>query len=323
MKKFHAVSALTSCGLIAAAGMLVGAGTAGGDSYTCSSSKSAARTSAGSLGHDDIVTTAVNAGSFKTLAAALDAAGLVDALKGNGPFTVFAPSDDAFAKLPAGTIDTLLKPENKDMLTAVLTYHVVPGKVKASDVVNRSSATTLNGQRIDISTDANGVMIDSARVVKADIMCSNGIIHVIDSVILPTQENLVETAVSAGSFNTLAAAVKAAGLAEALSGDGPFTVFAPTDDAFAALPKGTVESLLKPENRHQLTEILKYHVVSGRVYADQALTAQSAKTLQGDAVRIGLDGGRMQVDGANIMATDIETSNGVIHVIDRVILPQD
>lgn len=132
----------------------------------------------------DIVETAVAAGSFKTLAAALQAAGLVDALKGPGPFTVFAPTDEAFAKLPAGTVETLLKPENKEKLKAVLTYHVVSGKVMASDVTKLSSAKTLQGQSLTISTK-DGVKVDSANVVKADILCSNGVIHVIDSVVLP------------------------------------------------------------------------------------------------------------------------------------------
>lgn len=133
----------------------------------------------------DIVDTAVAAGSFKTLATALQAAGLVDTLKGKGPFTVFAPTDEAFAKLPAGTVEELLKPENKAKLTAILTYHVVPGKVMASDVIKVKSAATVNGQSLTVATRGNAVMVDNARVVKTDIVCSNGVIHVIDTVVLP------------------------------------------------------------------------------------------------------------------------------------------
>ena len=133
----------------------------------------------------DIVDTAVAAGSFQTLAKALDAAGLVDTLKGKGPFTVFAPTDEAFAKLPAGTLEDLLKPENKDKLVAILTYHVVPGEVLASQVTKLKSAKTVNGQTLTITTDGGAVMVDSAKVVKTDILCSNGVIHVIDSVMLP------------------------------------------------------------------------------------------------------------------------------------------
>ncbi len=134
----------------------------------------------------DIVDTAVAAGSFKTLAKALESAGLVEALKGEGPFTVFAPTDEAFAKLPAGTIETLLKPENKDKLKAILLYHVVPGKVAAADVVklNGKESKTLEGGKVKISTK-HGVMVDKAMVVKTDVLATNGIIHVIDTVLMP------------------------------------------------------------------------------------------------------------------------------------------
>ena len=133
----------------------------------------------------DIVDTAVSAGSFNTLAAALEAAGLVDTLKGEGPFTVFAPTDAAFAKLPDGTLEALLLPENKDQLIAILTYHVVPGKVISTDVVKLSSAETVNGASISIVTAETGVQVNQASVVAVDVMASNGVIHVIDEVILP------------------------------------------------------------------------------------------------------------------------------------------
>ena len=133
----------------------------------------------------DIVDTAVAAGDFKTLAAALQAAGLVDTLKGAGPFTVFAPTDEAFAKLPAGTVEDLLKPENKQKLVAILTYHVVAGDVMAKDVVKLSEAKTVNGKEVKIMVEGGKVMVDGANVTKTDIKCSNGVIHVIDSVLLP------------------------------------------------------------------------------------------------------------------------------------------
>ncbi len=133
----------------------------------------------------DIVETAVAAGNFKTLAAALQAAGLVDTLKGAGPFTVFAPTDEAFAKLPAGTVEDLLKPENKQKLISILTYHVVAGDVMANDVVKLSEAKTLNGKEVKIMVEGGKVMVDGANVTKTDIKCSNGVIHVIDSVLLP------------------------------------------------------------------------------------------------------------------------------------------
>jgi uncharacterized surface protein with fasciclin (FAS1) repeats len=136
-------------------------------------------------GTKDIVDTAVAAGSFQTLAKALQAADLVETLKGPGPFTVFAPTDEAFAKLPAGTLDELLKPENKDKLRSILTYHVVAGKVTSAKVATLSSAKTVNGQDLKIMATGGNVMVNNAHVVKADIPASNGVIHVIDTVLLP------------------------------------------------------------------------------------------------------------------------------------------
>ncbi len=271
---------------------------------------------------DDVVDTAVKAGKFNTLVAAVKAAGLVDTLKGAGPFTVFAPTDEAFAKLPAGTVENLLKPENKDQLIAVLTYHVVPAKVDARAAFSARTAPTVNGQAISVNATLSGIQIDNANVVTTDIQCSNGIVHVIDSVILPATTNIPETAAGAGTFKTLLAAAKAAGLVEALSGKGPLTVFAPTDEAFAKLPAGTVEDLLKPENKGKLASILKYHVVSGRVFAADAIKAGRAATLQGQSVTVSYGAGGVKIDGAKVLTPDLETTNGVIHVIDSVILPK-
>ena len=268
----------------------------------------------------DIVDTAVAAGDFTILAKALTEAGLVSALKGDGPFTVFAPTDAAFKKLPKGTLEMLLKPENKDKLIGILTYHVVPGSFEASQVLGSKTLTTLNGQRVDINKD--NAQIDGTSIVKTDIKCSNGVIHVIDEVILPQSDSILDIATSAGSFNTLAAALEAADLIDALKGEGPFTVFAPTDEAFAALPEGTLDELLKPENKEQLRSILLYHVVKGRVYADLAIEAGEAATLQGGEVEIKKSWGNVKVNDAKVTTPDIEASNGVIHVIDRVILPK-
>ena len=149
----------------------------------------ASQATAGSYKKDakkDIVDTAVAAGQFETLAAALGAADLVDTLKGDGPFTVFAPTDEAFAKLPEGTVESLLKPENRDQLIAILTYHVVPGAVRAADVVKLDEAATVNGQSVAIQVADNGVQINNANVIATDIEASNGVIHVIDTVILPS-----------------------------------------------------------------------------------------------------------------------------------------
>jgi uncharacterized surface protein with fasciclin (FAS1) repeats len=137
------------------------------------------------------------------------------------------------------------------------------------------------------------------------------------------QKDIVDTAVAAGKFNTLVAAVKAAGLVETLKGKGPYTVFAPTDEAFEKLPKGTVESLLKPENKKKLAAILTYHVVAGKVTADDVVGLKSAKTVQGSSAKVTVNGDKVKIDDANVVKTDIMTSNGVIHVIDAVLMPKE
>lgn len=269
----------------------------------------------------DIIDTAIGAGNFKTLAAALEAAGLVEALKGKGPYTVFAPSDEAFAKLPEGTVATLLKPENKARLASILKYHVLSGEVLAKDV-KTMPATTLDGQRVDIKVEKGTVKVDGATVVKTDIRASNGVIHVIDMVILPSEKDIVTTAVDAGKFTTLAMLIEKAGLVETLKGAGPFTVFAPTDEAFAKLPKATLETLLKPESKEALAKILTYHVLTGRVFSDVAAKGAVVPTVQGTEITTKSDGGKVKVNNATVLTADLDASNGVIHVIDTVLIPK-
>jgi uncharacterized surface protein with fasciclin (FAS1) repeats len=277
----------------------------------------------------DIVDTAVADGRFTTLVAAVEAAELVDTFKSEGPFTVFAPTDDAFAALPEGTVESLLLPENKQALTDILLYHVVSGKVMAADVVELESATTVLGKDVAIKVEDGKVFINEAEVIITDIETSNGVIHVIESVILPPSEDdammektIVEIAVADGRFNTLVAAVTAAELVDTLNGEGPLTVFAPTDDAFAALPEGTVENLLLPENKQALTDILLYHVVSGKVMAADVVDLESAPTVLGQDITIRVEDGNVFLnDTVQVIITDIEASNGVIHVIDAVLLP--
>lgn len=268
----------------------------------------------------DLVDTAISAGSFKTLAAALQAADLVSTLKGKGPFTVFAPTDEAFAKLPKGTLDELLKPSNKAKLSAILLHHVVPGNVMAADVVKLHFANTAGGQRLSISAAEGDVRVDGVRVIKTDVRASNGVIHVIDAVMMPAMATIVEVAEQAGSFNTLLKALTAADLSRVLGGEGPYTVFAPSDAAFEKLAAGTVQSLLEPENRAQLTTLLQNHVVKGRVYADQVSALQSVQALGGAKLSVQANNDAVLIGGCRVVKTDIEASNGVIHVIDTVIL---
>ena len=280
-----------------------------------------------------IVDVAVDAG-FSTLVTAVQAAGLVETLQSDGPFTVFAPTDDAFAALPEGVLDGLLA--DTEALSAVLTYHVVSGEVLAADVVGLNSATSVQGEDIAITVDDGGVVLNGlSNVVTTDVEASNGVIHAIDTVILPPslsadepmasdQEpmmaDIIATAAEAGSFTTLLAAVEAAGLTETLQGEGPFTVFAPTDEAFAALGEETINGLL--EDTETLSQILLYHVVSGEVLAANVVGLEAATTVQGEDISIAIvDGGVVLNGTSNVVTTDILTSNGVIHVIDAVILP--
>lgn len=273
-------------------------------------------------GKKTIVETAVKAEKFATLVAAVKAAGLVEALNGDGPLTVFAPTDEAFAKLPEGKVESLLKPENKKLLQTILKYHVVAGENKAAAVTKLKSVQTLSGQVAAVKVTDSGAFIDKARIVATDIECSNGVIHIIDSVIIPETKNIAEVAVSAGSFKTLVAALQATGLDKAVAEGGPFTVFAPTDEAFSKLPAGTVETLLKEENLPKLASILKYHVVEGYVPAATAAKLDSAKTLNGQNLAVKTKWGKVMINDAKVAKADINAFNGIIHVVDSVILPQ-
>jgi len=276
-------------------------------------------------GEMDIVDTAIAADDFNTLVTAVQEAGLVEALKSEGPFTVFAPTDAAFAALPEGTLETLLA--NPDQLRDILLYHVVEGKVMAADVLGLDGAQveTLLGEDIEIGIMDGKVYINDAQVITTDIETSNGVIHVIDTVIVPSDElmDIVDTAVKADNFNTLVTAVQEAGLVNALKGDGPFTVFAPTDEAFAALPEGILNNLLA--NPDLLTEVLLYHVVEGKVMAEDVvgLNGTKAATLNGKEVSINVSDGKVFINEAQVITTDVKATNGVIHVIDSVLVPYE
>jgi transforming growth factor-beta-induced protein len=268
-----------------------------------------------------IVDVATGSLDFETLEDALIAADLVDTLNGPGPFTVFAPTDSAFDALPAGLLDSLLLPESKDQLTNVLTYHVLSGAVEEATAITLPFAQALNGQRIPFVYDENvGFFVDGALVTATDIQCSNGVIHVIDAVMIPALNDIVDTADEAGSFNTLDVALRATRLRTPLKDTGPYTVFAPADSAFADLPAEAIQALLDEPGRETLSKILTFHVVPGRIYSDQ-LQGADLTTLEGTRLRFRDNGTHIGVEGAKIVAENIETTNGVIHVIDKVMMP--
>lgn len=288
---------------------------------------------------DSIADIAVADGRFETLVTALTATDLVETLQGEGPFTVFAPTDDAFAALPEGTLETLLA--DPSALSDILLYHVVPGRVMAADVVSLDTAETVQGTNLDIAVNGDQVMVNDAQVIATDIEAANGIIHVIDSVLIPSadeaamedemmedeamedgmvEQTIVDIAVADDRFETLVAALTAAELVETLQGEGPFTVFAPTDEAFEALPEGTLDTLLAAPDA--LSDVLLYHVVSGEVMAADVVGLDSADTVLGESVTVSVEGDQVMVNDAQVVLTDIEASNGVIHVIDAVLIPQ-
>ena len=285
----------------------------------------------------DIMSALEQCGQFETLVAAVKAAGLSKTLESKGSFTVFAPNDHAFSRLPSGTVENLLKPENKDKLKAILTFHVL-GEMRSSCSLKNEELKTVNGSHLNVKKWGSHVFLNNnrTRVREADVKFENGIVHVIDQVMLPPKKkteftstasktkspDIVDTAISSGQFKTLATALKAAGLVETLKGNGPFTVFAPTDDAFAKLPKGTVEGLLKPENRSKLVGILKYHVIAGKV-PSKAIEPGKFKTVANETVKLKLRDDRIMVNKSKVIKPDVNAANGVIHIIDTVLIPKD
>jgi len=269
------------------------------------------------LGQTTVVDVVVNSDDHTTLETAVIAADLVGTLSGTGPFTLFAPTDAAFAALPAGTIEAVLA--DKDLLTSILLYHALSGDVRSTDLSDGMTATTINGKDITVKLD-NGVFINNAQVTVADIVTDNGVVHVIDAVLLPPSVTVVDVIVNSPDHNILEAAVLAAELQGTLSGDGPFTVFAPTDAAFEALPAGLDDELLLDPSG-DLTNVLLHHVLSGKVLSTDLTDGQVATTLEMEdiTVSIGTDG--VFINDAQVVVADIETDNGVVHVIDAVLVP--
>jgi uncharacterized surface protein with fasciclin (FAS1) repeats len=276
---------------------------------------------AGIISNNTVVDIIVNSPDHTTLEAAVIAAELADDLSGTGPFTVFAPTDAAFAALPAGVIDALLADPTGD-LASILLYHVVGGLALSTDLVDGQVITTLLGQDITVTIDMNGVMINNANVIVADIIADNGVVHVIDAVLVPAAEptTVVDIIVNSDVHNTLETAVIAAGLADDLSGTGPFTVFAPTDAAFAALPAGVIDALLA-DPTGALAEVLLYHVVGGLALSTDLSDGQVITTLLGADITVTIDMNGVMINNAMVVVADILADNGVVHVIDAVLVP--
>jgi uncharacterized surface protein with fasciclin (FAS1) repeats len=259
--------------------------------------------------------------STSILAKLLAQTGLLDTLGQDSPVTLFAPTDAAFAALPAGTLEMLARPENLPMLRQILANHVVAGRLSAGQVLSSAELTSAAGQPLPVRTDNDTPTIGNAGIVQTDLRARNITVHVISGVLIPPADNLISTAGKDPTFSTLLTAIRAAGLTETLEGKGPFTVLAPTNEAFAKIGQARIEELLRPENRETLRTVLKYHVIPGRVSSTQALTARQADTAAGRKVTFRLRNGRLTVNDANVTFTDLSTANGTIHVIDSVLIP--
>jgi transforming growth factor-beta-induced protein len=312
------------------------------------------------MAQDPAATAASNNPQLSTLVAAVGAAGLVDTLNGPGPFTIFAPANSAFAKLPAGTVESLVKPENKPTLTSILTYHVVAGKkLSSKDLAKMTSLDTVNGEKLTIKTSGKNITVNgSSKVVLADVQVANGTVFIIDSVLMPAkpapaaapeapvameadaaavgvpatgkgslkgmaQDPAATAASNNPGLTTLVAAVKAAGLVDTLNGPGPFTIFAPVNGAFDKLPAGTVDTLVKPENKAKLTSILTYHVVAGKKLSSADLAKMGTlTTVNGGTLSIAVSGKTITINGSTkVVLADVQVANGTVFLIDSVLMP--
>merc|ERR1719329_59739 len=297
----------------------------------------------------NIVQLAEHTPDLSTLVSAVVAGGLADTLSSAGKFTVFAPTNEAFKALPAGTLASLMKPENKAELIDILTYHVLPEEVLSKQLKPFQAVKTVEGKLLHIQEWGGKVHVgpsleskDLKNVIKADNIASNGVVHIIDGVLLPPstdsamivpelqswRRNIVQLAERVPDLSTLVSAVVAAGLADTLSSAGKFTVFAPTNEAFKALPAGTLETLLKPENKAKLADILKYHVLPEEVLSSLVRTSQDVKTVEGKSLHVTRSGDNVRVgsnskDLKNVIKADNFASNGVVHIIDGVLLPAE
>jgi len=293
----------------------------------------------------NIVELAESVTDLSTLVAAVVAGDLVDTLSSPGPFTVFAPTNEGFGKLPAGTLDSLMKPENKDQLVDILTYHVLAEKVLSTDLKLRQGVATVEGRTLQVFKNSNGVRVtpdgkDFKSVTSADNEASNGVVHIIDGVLIPTTlPNIVELAESQEILSTLVAAVVAGDLVETLSSPRAFIFFAPTNEAFAALPTGVLDDLMKPESKAKLVDILTNHVFADQgcdrrdVSGSCIVNSLGGKTLAfyslGAGFVVRLCDGPCSYESCNcgrtqsVIGTTFPTaraSNGDVNVIDGVLL---
>lgn len=267
-----------------------------------------------------VYTIVSNSPDHTTLKAAIDAAGLDQTLSDDDvDLTLFAPTDAAFDALPDGTVDALLMDPTGE-LTQILLYHTVDGIAFAGDLNDGQKIVTLNGKEVTVTINTDGVFINDAMVTVTDLEADNGVVHVIDAVLLPPKSTVLDIIVNSPDHETLEAAVRAAELVETLNGEGPFTVFAPTDEAFAALPDGTLDALLA-DPMGQLTSVLLYHVVGSKALSSDLSDGQEIETVNGQKVTVTINADGVFINNAQVTVENLEADNGVVHVINAVLTP--
>ena len=276
----------------------------------------------------DVIDTIRNNGNLKTSYQALLQSGLAYPFAAaTGPLTIFAPTDDAFAKLSPETLQYLFKPENEQLLADLFSYHVALGNLSVAAIEESNppiSVPVFSGQSVVITQQKNTIKVNDATVITADIFAANGVVHAIDSVLLSPPGDLADTIMKSPIFRTLSKALQAADLVQTLRSRGPFTVFAPTDYAFQKLPPGTLDNLLKPENKIALFKILTYHIVDGNL-TTSALDALKPPTtitsFNRKLLSVNEYGNAFFINDATVVIRDMPATNGVIHGINQVLLP--
>ncbi len=277
----------------------------------------------GSAAADDLASVADRAG-LTTLLSLVKAAQLDLPDPRVQRITVFAPTNEAFSQLPAEQVEALLQPENRRLLRTILAYHIATPSLPAAELLSRRTVTTLTGQQCPIDSSSSVLLVGEARLLATDVPFNGGVVHVIDRVLMPETRSIDEVVAGDERLSLLTAALQQSGLAEQLgaSNEGPWTLFAPTDEAFESLPDGVLDELLAPQGRSALIAVLAGHVVPGRLFRGELPGAKSARSLSSSTIDLAVRDGRISASGAQIVQADLQAANGVIHLIDRVLLPE-
>lgn len=278
-------------------------------------------------GPADLVAVVARTPALASLRLAIDASGLNDVLASTGPFTLLAPSDEAFSRLDKETLASLMAPENQAALAAILAHHVLPGRNSAAQLASLSSAPSLSGQRLEIRRGPTGPIIAGGAISQADIPAINGVIHVIDTVLLPTTRDIRSALDASGRFTTFLSLLDRAGDTEFFAPGAQVTLFAPTDDAFKSMPPDTIAMLKSSRNRESLRSLLENHIVTGRLTIESALASTPVQTKLGSSLRVERDQtSRVRIQFSEksfttVLAADLSATNGLIHVVDAPIIP--